>query len=155
MMEETEEKVNPRGSATMQHEQGRIKDHELLFGVSSFLLGRTGRSTMECPDINSVLAEEVQAYGKKGRGNVLAYLEAKSASFPASVLSVNARSRATVLVEYHDGSGETIRCGRDSEQRVVVELGSRSIHLKTSQKSSRKSNLKEIHALTTGFLISW
>ena len=34
-------------------EQNRIKDHELLLCASIFLLGRTGRTTMERPDITS------------------------------------------------------------------------------------------------------
>ena len=106
----------------MQIEPSGIKDHELLLCGSSFLLGRTGRSTIERPDIGSLLAEDIRAYGERGRGNVLAYLDARATSFPSSVLSVIARvDHSAVLVENHDGSGETIHCGRDVQQRVVVE----------------------------------
>ena len=114
--EVNEDEAILRGSAV-------IKDHELLLCGSSFLLGRTGRgSIMEFPKLGSVLSEGVRAYGERGRDDVLEHLDYRATSFPPSVLSVTANAReAAVLVEYHDGSGETLRCGRDAERRVVVE----------------------------------
>ena len=143
MKEENEDEPNLRGSAGGQVDQGRIKDHELLLCGSSFLFWRTGRSSMERPDISSLLAEGVCAYGERGRDNVMAYLEARATSFPSSVLSVTASPQSThaaVLVEYHDGSGETIRCGRDAQKRVVVKHVDTYREPATTSSSSKPSD---------------
>ena len=105
----------------MQIDPSGINDHEALLCVSSFLLGRTGNSILERPDTSSVLAVGIIAYGERGRENVLPYLETNAKSFATTVLSVTASPRGAVLVEYLDGSGETICCGRDAQHRVVVE----------------------------------
>ena len=109
------------GTRRMQNDPSCINDHEALLCVSSFLLGRTGNSILERPDTSSVLAVGIIAYGERGRENVLPYLTTNAKSFPTTVLSVTASPRAAVLVEYQDGSGETIRCGRDAQHRVIVE----------------------------------
>ena len=103
-----------------------IRDHDLLRCASIFLLARTNRSPSGVEllhvELGRVLGADIAAYGLAGRREVLALLKARAGTFPTSVLSVTPSALdASVRVDYHDGSGETVRCGRGAKQQVVIE----------------------------------
>ena len=99
-----------------------VRDHDLLRACSIFLLARTGRSpngpgTAHEPELAAVLAADVAAYGVTGREIVMEVLRARAGTFPTTVLSVTASALdSSVRVDYHDGSGETVRCGLRNRQ---------------------------------------
>jgi hypothetical protein len=65
----------------------------------------------------------VRAYGRSGRRELLEMLTENAGSFPTTVLSITAAAlEYAVRVDYHDGSGETLRCGRGPGQDVVIAL---------------------------------
>jgi hypothetical protein len=104
---------------------GPIRDHDLLRCASIFLLGRTGRSPSGVEllhvELGSALAADVEAYGACGRRQVLDVLKARASTFPTTILSVTASAPdASVRVDYHDGSGETLCCTRGPKQQVLV-----------------------------------
>lgn len=103
-----------------------IRDVDLLRCASIFLLARTGRSPSGVEllhvELGKTLGADIEAYGLTGRREVLALLKARATTFPTSVLSVTPCALdASVRVDYHDGSGETVRMGRGVKHQVIIE----------------------------------
>jgi hypothetical protein len=106
----------------------RLRDHDLLRCATIFLVARTGQGPsggVEPLDVElgQILGDDVEAYGLRGRREVLALLTLRGRTFPTSVLSVTVSALdGSVRVDYYDGSGETVWCGRSAKHEVIVEM---------------------------------